>query len=203
MTRRLKVPFGTGEVGVYLRPGEGSETSVLVNLDSVLKAIVPRDEYLLPRWYPDLPDRSREVGASDTVVTWRSLSKLALAIMPTDGKRRVGKNKATLDLLFFAQCVMRGFLHRITKLEAEVVEGAQRQLVHWKTPVAQMRKEERSYVNVLGDTSRYVLFLKDEIAYMWRRVLSKVDARNSQALRKVLRNTQGLLLEMKEHEEVV
>lgn len=208
--RRVDVPMMFNgrkvEIPIYLVDSEaqvedGVYLDVFVPIDKFLERVV---DYAAYEVAPSLTPHGAKVDFSmknyahlcngqGKCVTWKDLSKLGWALRRKDGQ----KDKLSLQVVFFAQCVMRGFLHRITQVEYNIYDCLEKgETIYWKPFVEAMRREVEAYRHVDQGESGLPEFVKDEVTQMWRRVKRQVEGQNKETLQRTLAHRKAEVIDM-------
>lgn len=198
--RKVMVPFRGAKVPVYLVYSRevaenGATLDVFVALDVYMNEVVG-DSCESTVDLTTLADYRELCQGQGQCIDWRDLSRVGWGLRRKDG----GKNVESLLTVFFAQCMMRGFLHRLVTTEMDVVEQAAAGRVYWKPKVEAMRREVEAYKNAVAETGT-AHFVMTQIKAMWRRVLDKLDPENKQALQAALTQKTGRVLAL--HDELM
>lgn len=201
------VPFGflSAEVKLYfLRSMEMESprcsTRVLVDIRNF------REKVLLPEGldfankddYTGYPDHRELHGTNRTLLSWASLSALSYGIVTKDGA--VPDSPIRLQVLFFAQKVMRSTLEQMIETEESALLNAQKRLVYWQPLVDRHRASLKAYVHVFGYRNELVEYLKKQVTAMWTRIKAALDDRNTTALKRSLKKPTAKILEIEERE---
>lgn len=209
MYRKVEVPFiADGKklaIPVYLVDSEEHVgevcLDVFVQVAYIRKQVIDWDVYTykLGDQPPEVPidvtmqDWSEHCKGQGKCITWRDLSLIAWSLKRKDG----GKNKLGLQLVFFAQCVMRGFLHKLVQIEGNIQDQLDAgETIFWKPYVDCLRREIESYKHVDQDDSGLPEFVRDEVTAMWRRVKRKVEGNNKETLKNALAHRTGKIIDL-------
>jgi len=202
-TIRVEIPFSickrSAVVPVYLVDTDetledGTTPDVLVQLKPFLEDLIGKRKYELGVNPYLMRDYSALCRGKGQCVTWADLSRLGWAVRRKDGKPDI----TGMRVLFFAQCIMRGFLHRVVSIERRCVEQAKHCLVYWEPEVRQMRDDYQAFLNVNGKEDEFMAAIRDVINGLWRRVLAAVDERNRRALKRALDDEKAKVLSLRD-----
>jgi hypothetical protein len=209
MYRKVEVPFIADgkkvKIPVYLVDSEEHVgevcLDVFVPIWFIKREVIDSEIYeyyrddVPPGLKPDIDmrDWSGHCRGQGKCVTWRDLSVVAWSLRRKDG----GKNKLGLQLVFFAQCVMRGFLHKLVQIEGNIQDQLDAgETIFWKPYVDCLRREIESYKHVDQDDSGLPDFVRDEVVAMWRRVKRKVSGNNKETLKNALSRRGGKIIDL-------
>lgn len=197
-SRKLKVPVYTVDNQEELK--DGTTLDVFVPIQFFVEDAVSMDVFTRPQCLSGPLDAAfkdwRDVcQGQGKCVTWRDLSAWAWRLQRKDGQ----PNQATMQILFFAQCVMRGFLHKLVQIEGNISDQLEAgEAVFWKPYVDIMRREVQSYKHVDQNDSGLPEFVKDEVTAMWRRVKKQVSGNNKETLKQALAQRGAQIIELYE-----
>lgn len=196
--RKLKIPVYTVDSQEEL--ADGTTLDVFVSLTCVLNEMFDERVHARPQ-SPGGPldavfkDWGPHCKGKGKCITWRDLSAWTWRLQRKDGQ----PNQATMQILFFAQCVMRGFLHKLVQVEGNISDQLEAgEAVFWKPYVDIMRREVQSYKHVDQNDSGLPEFVKDEVTAMWRRVKKQVSGNNKETLKQALAQRGAQIIELYE-----
>lgn len=209
MYRKVEVPFIADgkkvEIPVYLvdsqeKVGE-AYLDVFVPIGFIKRKVIDSEIYKYYRddiphgLKPDIDmrDWSAHCKGHGKCITWRDLSVVAWSLRRQDGRQ----NKLGLQLVFFAQCVMRGFLHKLVQIEGNIQDQLDNgDTIFWKPYVDCLRREVEAYKHVDQNESGLPEFVKEEVTAMWRRVKRKTTGNNKETLKNALAQRSGKIINL-------
>jgi len=210
MRRRVEVPFKADgkkvKIPVYLVDSQevapdGADLDVFVPVRRFVDAVIDLEKYefegeVVPHGLKPgtgMQDWRDHCDGQGHCITWRDVAKLGWAIRRKDGK----PNELGLQIVFFSQCVMRGFLHRLVQIEGNIHdELASGSTVFWKPYVDCLRREVESFKHVDQNDSGLPEFVKEEVTGMWRRIKREVSGQNKENLKNALSNRTAKVIQL-------